>query len=92
MATPKKIAVLVRERESEALRMALGLTLTDDIVDVYIVGRRLAASDEDLMNLELMREVGVGVYSDRQDDPHAEFRPTAQIARELAAHDHVLPY
>lgn len=92
MATPKRIAVVVRDRESEALRMALGLTLADDLIDVYVVDRRLTAGDDDLMNLELLKELGVGVYSDCSDDRHTEFRSTEQIARELAAHDHVLPY
>lgn len=89
---PKKIAVLVRERESEALRMALGLTLMDDLVDVYVLDRRLAGADEDLMNLDLMSDVGIKVYSNRHDDPHAQYRPTVEIARRLLDYDHVLPY
>jgi len=92
MAQPKRIAVLIRDRESEALRMALGLTLVDDQVDVYVLGRRLAAADEDAMNLELMGEVGIKVYSDQQGDPYAQYRPAAEIARQLLDYDHVLPY
>jgi hypothetical protein len=92
MAQPKKIAVLVRGRESEALRMALGLTLMDDVVDVYVLDHRLASADEDLMNLDLMGEVGIKVYSNHPDDPHAQHRPTEEIARQLLEYDHVLPY
>ena len=32
-AVQKKIAVLVRDRQGEALRMSLGLILVDDLVD-----------------------------------------------------------
>ncbi len=39
--------------------MALGLTLVDDLIDVYVLDRRLAGSDEDLMNLDLMKDVGI---------------------------------
>lgn len=92
MTRAKKIAVLVRGRESEALRMALGLTLADDLVDVYVLDRRLSGAEEDLLNLDLMSDVGIGVYSNRRDDPHAQYRPTEEIARRLLEYDHVLPY
>ena len=49
----KKIAVLVRDRQSEALRMSLGLTLVDDIVDVYMPGGRLAGTEQDRLNEEV---------------------------------------
>jgi hypothetical protein len=88
----KKVAVLVRERESEALRMALGLTLMNNAVDVYVLDRRLAGAEEDLMNLDLMSDVGTKVYSNRRDDPLAEYRPTEAIARQLVEYDHVVPY
>jgi len=92
MAQPKRIAVVIRDRESEALRMALGLTLVDDQVDVYVLGRRLSGADEDAMNLELMGEVGIKVYSDQQDDRYAQYQPAAEIARRLLEYDHVVPY
>jgi hypothetical protein len=88
----RKIAVMVRKRESEALRMALGLTLMDDKVDVFVLDRRLTGSEEDLMNLDLMKEMGILIFSNRRDTPHAEYRTTAEIARQLLDYEHVLPY
>lgn len=90
--TQKKIAVLVRERQSEALRMALGLTLVDDQVDVYVLDRKLGAREEDLLNLELMKDMGMHVYSNQSDDPGAEYRTTRDVAQRLLEYDHILPY
>lgn len=92
MAQPKRLAVIIRNRESEALRMALGLTLVDDQVDIFVLGRHLAGADEDVMNLELLGDVGIKVYSDQQGDRYAEYRPAREIARRLLEYDHVLPY
>lgn len=92
MAQPKRLAVIIRNRESEALRMALGLTLVDDQVDIFVLGRHLAGADEDVMNLELLGDVGIKVYSDQQGDRYAEYRPAPEIARQLLEYDHVLPY
>ncbi|HEU5338487.1 MAG TPA: hypothetical protein VFU39_04285 [Sulfuricaulis sp.] len=88
----KKIAVVVRERESEALRMALGLTLMDDKVDVFVLDRRLIGSEEDLMNIELMKETGIRIFSNHRENPQAEYCTTEEIARQLLDYDHVLPY
>jgi hypothetical protein len=33
----KKIAVLIRDRQEEGLRMAVGLTLMDDTVDIFVM-------------------------------------------------------
>ena len=49
----KKIAVLVRERQGEALRMAIGLTLRDDIVDVYVLDRPVDATEDNALSIEL---------------------------------------
>ncbi len=88
----RKIAVMVRERESEALRMALGLTLMDDKVDVFVLDRRLTGTEEDLMNIDLMKETGIRIFSNRRDNPQAEYRTTEEIARQILDYDHVLPY
>ena len=58
----KKIAVLVRERTDEALRMALGLTLCDDKVDVYLTGPAPPGTEQNRMSTGMLREMGAGLY------------------------------
>ncbi|MDH5513011.1 MAG: hypothetical protein OEY27_07355 [Gammaproteobacteria bacterium] len=88
----RKIAVIVRERQSEALRMALGLSLLDDRVDVFVLDRSLPCSEQDLLNIELMNESGIHFYSNRRDNPHTEYHSTEEIARLLLDYEHILPY
>ncbi len=88
----KKIAVLVRDRQSEALRMSLGLTLIDDIIDVYVLDGKLAATEQDQLNLELMEELEMKIYTNDRSNEEAEYLSTEQIAHKLLEYDHVLPY
>jgi len=88
----KKIAVLVRDRQSEALRMSLGLTLVDDIIDVYILNGKFTETEQDQLNLELMKELEVNVYSNDKANKSVEYLSTGQIAHKLLEYDHVLPY
>ncbi len=44
---PKKIAVVVRDRKHEALRMAVGATLMNDEVHVFVMDEKLE-SDYDI--------------------------------------------
>ena len=41
MADAKKIAVIVRDRPAEALRVAGGLTLADDTIEVIVLDTKL---------------------------------------------------
>jgi hypothetical protein len=89
----KKIAVLVRDRQGEALRMSLGLTLVDDIVDVYVLDdRKLPGTEQDQLNLELMKEMEMKIYSNYRGNEDVEYLSTEEIARKLPEYDHVLPY
>lgn len=88
----KRIAVLVRDRQAEALRMALGLLLLDDTVDVYVLGPALEATEETAQHLEAMREFETAIYSDSDAGAGAERLTTEEIARRLAGYDHVLAY
>ena len=63
MPAHKRIAVLVKTRSEEALRMALGLTLYDDMVDVYLTGPGPAPTEMNLMNLEMLKAMKAGLYS-----------------------------
>ncbi|NOY17601.1 MAG: hypothetical protein GXP23_11900 [Gammaproteobacteria bacterium] len=89
----KKIAVLVRDRQGEALRMALGLTLVDDIIDVYVLDRKLAGTEQNQLNLELMKELEIKTYSNyKKGNESMEYLSTGEIAHKLLEYDHVLPY
>ncbi len=89
----KKIAVLVRNRQSEALRMSLGLTLVDDIIDVYILNEKFSETEQDQLNLELMKEIGMKIYSSsKNNNENMEYLSTDGIAQKLLEYDHVLPY
>jgi hypothetical protein len=87
----KRIAVLVRERETEALRMAVGLTLQDDEVNVYVMDRKLGDDPKVGMNLEVLGELRVRIYTNNAENSF-EFMSTEDIAKALVTYDTVLPY
>ncbi|MAG95202.1 MAG: hypothetical protein QF797_00180 [Alphaproteobacteria bacterium] len=88
----KRLAVIVRNRVDEALRMSLGLTLMDDEIDVYLLDVELQDGGTAAEHLELLKELDVKVFSNRQDDTSLEFVATAAMAGKLPAYDHVLCY
>jgi hypothetical protein len=87
----KRIAVLVRDRQAEALRMAVGLTLQDDEVNVFVMDARLGADPAIELNLEVLRDLGVAIYTNNAENSF-EFMSTEEIAKALATYDTVLPY
>lgn len=88
----KKIAVLVRDRQGEALRVSVGITIMDDIIDVYILDRKIAETEENAMNLEALQDLGMRVYTNVKDNKGIEYVPTEEIASRLLEYDTVLPY
>jgi hypothetical protein len=92
METAKNIAVVVRDRQSEALRMALGLILIDDRVDVFLLAGKPSQSPQDAQNLELMKDMGITVYSSDKQCAGTEYLSAEEIAGRLLQYDHILPY
>jgi len=88
----KKVAVLVRERQSEALRMAVGLTLLDDQIDVYLLDKKVEETEQNLMNLETMKEMGVNVFTNTEQNSEYEQLTNEEIAKRLLQYDHIIPY
>jgi hypothetical protein len=89
----KKIAVLVRERQEEALRMSLGMTLLEDTIDVFILDRPVADSGENAMNMETMKEMGLKIYTNFfSESPGIAYVSTGEMAKRLPLYDLVLPY
>jgi hypothetical protein len=88
----KKIAVIVRDRQAEALRMAVGLTLGEAEVSVFILDQALKHDDQTVgISLETLNELGIRPVSNRPDDKIG-FMSTEDIALALALCDTVLSY
>ena len=88
----KKIAVLVRDRQSEALRMSLGLILVDDLVEVYLLGKKLQASEETALHVETLKEMDIPIYTDCRENDGISYLPSDEIALRLPQYDHILAY
>lgn len=88
----KKIAVLIRDRQEEGLRMAVGLTLKDDKVDVYVLDRELEVSENNSLNLETLELMEAGVFTNVDGVEGLAFIETEEMAGRLTSYDSVLPY
>lgn len=72
--------------------MAVGLTLADDEVHVYLLDRQVAKNDANDLNLETMGDLDVGVFTNTADNPDYELVSNEEIARRLLDYDHVFMY
>lgn len=88
----KKIAVVVRDRQVEALRMAIGLTLVDDVIDIFVLNRRLEHSDKTNLNIETLQELEMNIYSNIEQGGGVNVLSDSELASSLLKYDHVLPY
>jgi hypothetical protein len=88
----KKIAVIIRDRQEEALRMALGLILMDDIIDVFLLDGKVEDSETVSTNIETMKDMDMGLYTNCRDNDGMEYFATEEIAQRLLGYDIVLQY
>jgi hypothetical protein len=88
----KKIAVLTRDRQGEALRMALGMILMDDIIDVYILDQKVEGNEDTHLNIQTMKDMDMNVFTNCQDNTNLAYIETDELAQKLLDYDLVLPY
>ena len=88
----KKIAVLVRDRQGEALRMAVGIILLDDVIDVYVLDREVERSGNNELYLETIVDMEMNAFSNVKENEGMEHLTAEEIALRLLDYDHVLPY
>ena len=89
----KKIAIVVRDRQDEALRMSAGITLMDDIVEIFFIDRILDGDNEKVeMNLEIVAEMEIPLYSNRRENSDMNFIETDEIRAKLLDYDHIIAY
>lgn len=88
----KKIALIVRDRQSEALRMAVGITLLDDKIDVYVLDHKIEESEKNDLYLETIDLMEMEAYTNIPENKKMVVLSTEEIASRLPAYDHVLAY
>lgn len=88
----KRIAVVVRDRQDEAIRMSIGLTLMDDSVDVFMLNRQLIKTKENALNIDTLEEMGVKVYSNIEGDAESSYVSSDLMAKDILSYDHILAY
>lgn len=88
----KKIAVLVRDRQEEALRMSLGITIMDDAIDVYVLDRKAEETEKNQMNIEMMKEMEMKIFTNYKGNEEMEYLTTEEISERLPSYDHILAY
>ncbi len=71
--------------------MALGLTLMDDRVDVYMACGGPEKTDMNAMNLEMLKAMKTGLYSLKQINGfrNIEFN---DFAKAILEYDEIIPY
>lgn len=92
MSDAKKIAVIVRDRPAEALRVSGGLTLADDVIEVFILDRKLDKTNPEIAQpLELVTELDLKVYSNNPENGYTTMS-LEEMAKKLLEYDIVVPY
>ena len=87
----KKVAVMVRDNQQEGLRMAVGLTLEDNAVSVFVMDKKLASGDDIDLNVETLGDMDAKIYSNNPENKF-EQRTTEEVARVLPEFDVVIQY
>ena len=87
----KKIAILVRDRQHEALRMAVGATLLNDEISVFVMDDKLESDYDMDTNVEMLGDLNVKIYSNNPENAF-EQKSDQEIAGMLTGYDVVIPY
>ena len=88
----KKIAVLVRDRQREALRMSVGITLMDDTIDVYVLDKKVESNADNDLNLETIKDMDMKIATNTKENEGMDYISTEELAQKLLEYDHIVPY
>jgi len=88
----KRIAVLIRDRHDEALRMALGLLMLDDIADIYLLDSELESTPKVQTQLKTAIEMEMNLFTNCANRKEFVLLSNEEIANRLPDYDAVLNY
>lgn len=88
----KKIAIVIRDRQSEALRIAGGITVLDDTIDIFVLDRKVMADEDTTRNYGLCKELGLNMFTNNGDNSEMQYLSDEAIADKLLEYDIIDPY
>lgn len=87
-----KIAVLINDRQGEAIRMSSGITLMDDEVELFFIDSKLNDSEEVEMMMEIAGEMELPMYSNVATNQQMTQLSDSEIHTKLLDYDHIIAY
>ncbi len=86
----KRIAVIVRDRQSEAFRMSVGLTVLGDTIDIFVI-RPVGGDNETTAQIEGVKELDMKVFTTVKGTDFGSIT-VEEMAEMVLEYDHILPY
>ena len=87
-----KIAILINDRQAEAIRMSSGITLLDDVVEMFFIDAVIDGSDDVEMMLEIAGEMELPMFSNVAENTQMTIMPTEELHKKLLEYDHIIAY
>jgi hypothetical protein len=84
------IAVIVRNRQAEALRMSIGLTVLNNHVDIYFMDK-MKRDESTESQLEAIKDLKLRMFSIVENSGFEYITPE-KLAEKLLDYDRVIPY
>jgi hypothetical protein len=88
----RKVAMLIRERQEEGLRMALGITLQNDIIDIYVLDRKVDETEKNKLNLETVSLMNMNLFTNSPENDAMTCLSNEEISERLIDYDHIIVY
>ncbi|MBF0472243.1 MAG: hypothetical protein HQK93_00680, partial [Nitrospirae bacterium] len=82
------------DRQGEALRMSVGITVMDDIVNVFVLDKTIESNEENDMNVEMIKEMDIPMLTNFKpnEDKGMEYISTEDLAKKLLEYNNILCY
>ena len=87
-----KIAVLINDRQAEAIRMSSGITLLDDEIEMFFLDATIDGSNEVEMMLEIAGEMELPMFSNIVENTQMTIMSTEDLHNKLLEYDHIIAY
>lgn len=84
------IAVVARDKQGEALRMSIGLTVLNDSIDIFLT-EKFKKEESTETQLEVIRDLNLKIYSTVSGSQFEYISPEA-LADKLLEYEKILPY